>query len=257
MPVPRAASYAGKIPRVISVRYGPFAGPVSTFRIGRRTKFGQRRFVTGMVRKNLAESELKAFGGPPCAQTQISFVVDGVEILSNFGNGVNLVEAGRLQFSGLRHDVPIALPVVSPQKQPTTGIGKAIVGRAGPCKRLRTFVEVLAQRRQHLFVQRRGLCSKTARFKQQPPIVNLTCQPNREFVGVPLPTRRRSRIHFHDNRRIVSLVQRNCPNANPLVVDHERKTFLTERVIGRPSITACCQFIRRYGNVGVAEMRKE
>jgi hypothetical protein len=67
-------------------------------------------------------------------------------------------------------------------------------------------------------------------------IQNLAFQPATEAIRAPPPSRRRSRIDFHNNGRIVAGIQTNHPHADPLALDHERKELFVERVISGPSL---------------------
>jgi hypothetical protein len=88
-------------------------------------------------------------------------------------------------------------------------------------------------------------------------IQNLAFQPATEAIRAPPPSRRCSRINFHNNGGIVTGVQTNRPHADPLVLDHERKELIPERVISRPSLEWLCKATLRYWNVRVAELPKE
>ena len=136
------------------------------------------------------------------------------------------------------------------------GIVEPVVRLARPTISLRAFLEAAAQPGQNFRAQGTGLGEEPGRLPEI-AIQNLAFQPATKAIRAPPPLRRCSRIDFHNNGGIVAGVQTDRPHADPLVLDHERKELVPERVISRPSPERLCKTTRRYWNVRVAELPKE
>jgi hypothetical protein len=162
-------------------------------------------------------------------------VLEPIEFVPNPRNFLDFVKRRSGQLSGCRLDRPVALLVSIPQKEARSGIVEPLVRLAGPTISLRAFLEAAAQPGQNFRAQGSGLGEEPGRLPES-AIQNLAFQPATKAIRARPPSRRCSRIDFHNNGGIVAGVQTNRPHADPLALDHERKELFVERVISGPSL---------------------
>jgi hypothetical protein len=125
-------------------------------------------------------------------------VLEPIEFVPNPRNFLDFVKRRSGQLSGCRLDRPVALLVSIPQKEARSGIVEPLVRLAGPTISLRAFLEAAAQPGQNFRAQGSGLGEEPGRLPES-AIQNLAFQPATKAIRARPPSRRCSRIDFHNN----------------------------------------------------------